>query len=342
MDAGFFITYRAVVRQLAAMPSDFYELRLIHSRTRKPLPIQPFWSGVQLARGALIRLLRLRNREGFDVYIRPFAGQRNAGYILVDLDTAAADTLDRMRVHGHQPCVVLQTSPGHLQAWIRVSPTRLEPGIATAIGRHLAHAYDADLASSDWRHLGRLAGFTNQKPVRRGPHGYAPWIKLLHAQAQIATQGLSLVQTVERQPSVALPPPSSTPDPPTTCPAHLTPAAPHPSLTLLSPQAATAIYQRFLHRLRIPQRFPQPDWSIADLWIAKALLRCRTPAAQVEAILRLGSPRFPRRHACPEDYLARTLHRAALEVQAARFLARLPRGCVETSDPADHSLRDMA
>ena len=342
MDAGFFITCRAVSRQLAAMPSDFYELRLIHHRTRKPLPIQPFWSAVQLARGALIRLLRLRNREGFDIYLRPFAGQQNAGYILVDLDTAAADTLDRMRAHGHQPCLILQTSPGHLQAWIRVSPTPLEPGVATAIGRHLAHVYDADLASSDWRHLGRLAGFTNQKPARRGPHGYAPWIKLLHAQAQIATQGLSLVQTVERQLSAALPPHSSTADPPTTCPAHLTPASPHPGLALLSPQAATAIYQRFLNRLRIPQRFPQPDWSIADFWIAQALLRCRIPAAQVEAILRLGSPGFPRRHARPEDYLARTLHRATLEVQRPRFLARPPRGGVGTSDPADPSLRNMA
>ena len=346
MDLGFFITYRAVSRQLAAMPSDFYELRLIHHRSRKPLPIQPFWSAVQLARGALIRLLRLRNRDGFDIYIRPFAGQQNAGYILVDLDTAAADTLDRMRVHGHQPCVVLQTSLGHLQAWIHVSPTPLEPGVATAIGRHLAHAYGGDLASSDWRHLGRLAGFTNQKPARRGPHGYAPWIKLLYAQAQIATQGLSLVQTVERQLSAVLPPHNSTPDPPTTCPAHWTPASPHPSLALLSPQTATAIYQRFLNRLRIPQRFPQPDWSIADFWIAQALLRCRTPAAQVEAILRLGSPGFPRRHARPEDYLARTLHRAALEVQRARFLARPPRGGVETSDPtsdpADPSLRNRA
>jgi hypothetical protein len=97
-----------------------------------------------------------------------------------------------------------------------------------------------------------------------------------------------------------------------------------------------------LNRLRIPQRFPQPDWSIADFWIAKALLRCRTPAAQVEAILRLGSPGFPRRHARPEDYLARTLQRAALQAQRARFLARPPRGGVATSDPADHSLPDMA
>jgi hypothetical protein len=37
-----------------------------------------------------------------------------------------------------------------------------------------------------------------------------------------------------------------------------------------------------LHRLHIPQRFPHPDWSIADLWIAKELLRHGASAAEVK------------------------------------------------------------
>jgi hypothetical protein len=78
-----------------------------------------------------------------------------------------------MRFRGHQPCVVLQTSPGHLQAWIQVSAICLEPATATTIARQLAHIYGGDLASADWRHLGRLAGFTNQKPLRRQSNGPA-------------------------------------------------------------------------------------------------------------------------------------------------------------------------
>jgi hypothetical protein len=35
-----------------------------------------------------------------------------------------------------------------------------------------------------------------------------------------------------------------------------------------------------LHRLRIPERFPTPDWSIADKWIAKELLRRGMSATQ--------------------------------------------------------------
>jgi hypothetical protein len=33
-----------------------------------------------------VPFLRIRNREGCDVYIQPYADNRNAGYILVDLD----------------------------------------------------------------------------------------------------------------------------------------------------------------------------------------------------------------------------------------------------------------
>src|SRR4029453_15068356 len=50
--------------------------------------------------------------------------------------------------------------------------------------------------------------------------------------------------------------------------------------------AACGIYQAWLQRLRIPQRFPHPDWSIADKWIAKELLRQGTPVAAVAELLR--------------------------------------------------------
>lgn len=80
--------------------------------------------------------------------------------------------------------------PATLQAWIRVSAIPLEPAIAGAIAKQLARLYRADLASADWRHLGRLAGFTNQKPLRRQANRYAPWVRLLHAELGLASRGL--------------------------------------------------------------------------------------------------------------------------------------------------------
>jgi RepB DNA-primase from phage plasmid len=306
-DRGLHLTLRAVCRQIAAMPHDLYLIRLIHNPTRRAFPGERLWTAAQLKHPATLRFLRVRNREGCDVYIQPYAENRNPGYILVDLDDRGPEVVQTMRADGLAPCVVLQTSPGHLQVWLHVSTTPLEPALASAIGKQLAWRYGGDLASTDWRHLGRLAGFTNQKPQRRNRRGQAPWVKVLHACAELAAQGTAWVQAANAG-LLALPKQV------------VAPGAHRP--TTNTDSVATGIYADWLHRLRIRERFPQPDWSIADKWIAKELLRHGTAAPQVASILRAGSPGFPRRHAHPEDYLSRTLARATLELEATPFSRR--------------------
>jgi hypothetical protein len=311
-DRGLHLTLLAMRRQLTAMPHELYLIRLIHRQTRRAFPGERLWTAAQLVHPATVRFLRVRNREGCDVYLQPYAeGRRNPGYILVDLDHSSTAMVEAMRTNGHDPCVVLQTSPGNLQVWVQVSATPIEPAVASQIGRQLAHTYGGDLASTDWRHLGRLAGFTNQKPQRRNARGHSPWVKVLHAHAGVAAQGAALLDAAERWLGRHATPP-------------LSPGVALPATAVGATVAGDAaqIYARWLHRLRILERFPQPDWSIADKWIAKELLRTGTPAAHAAAILRGGSPGFPRRHSRPEDYLRRTVARAAWELQALPFSGR--------------------
>ena len=302
------------------MPWDTYLIRLIHHATRKPFPGERLWPAAQLLLESTIRFLRARNREGFDVYFRPYAWDHNAGYILVDLDDVRPAVLTAMRHNGHEPCAVIETSPGHLQAWIRVSLAPLPPKLATPISRHLARLYQGDRASADWRHVGRLAGFTNQKPQRCLPSGLPPWVKLRHAAVGLASQTGALVEAavheLTQRPITSHRWPGG----------HLLQRAPLHSATsidpALAPSEAVAVYQNWLNRLRIPQRFLQPDWSIVDLWIAKELLLQGAPILQVKSILRLASPQFPRGHSDPEDYLRRTLARATRDLTPPSFPAR--------------------
>jgi hypothetical protein len=78
-----------------------------------------------------------------------------------------------MWADGLTPCVVLQTSPGNLQfqVWLRVSTTPLEPAVASSIGKQWALCYGGDLASTDGRPLGLLAGFItkNRSGATGGP-----------------------------------------------------------------------------------------------------------------------------------------------------------------------------
>lgn len=302
-DRGFFLTSHAVRRQLVAMPNDFYFIRLIHGTTRRSCPGERVWDMGQLVRASVLHFLRARNLHGFDVYLLPYADYGNAGYILLDLDHAPAEVLPRMRDHGHEPCVVLQTSPGHLQAWIRVSLTPLEPEVATLISKQLARAYDGDWGSTGWCHLGRLAGFTNQKLERRMASGSAPWVKVLEARPILASAAQDLLgsamQAME-QPAPAALPHSTAPG------LHISPEC------TITPPAAVRIYRSWMQRWHIQERFTPVDWSMVDLWLARQLLAMHISPTQVQAILRLGSPGFPRYHGDPDDYLRRTLARAAL------------------------------
>jgi hypothetical protein len=73
-------------------------------------------------------------------------------------------------------------------------------------------------------------------------------------------------------------------------------------------------------------RQPVTDWSVADYRVARSLLQAGFCGEVVGAVLRGGSPGFPRRHPEPEDYLRRTVSKAAVTTtQWARAGAR----CVE-------------
>jgi len=190
--------------------------------------------------------------------------------------------------------------------------------VATAAGKLLAATYSGDPASTDWRHLGRLAGFTNQKPARRTPAGYGPWVKVVEAKAVFAPDAEALLRSAR---AWASPPPV------------LAATVQDAATDAIAALVAAEIYWDCIERWHIRDRFPQPDWSIVDLWIARRLLALGRTPAQVREILRIASPQFPRRHGNPDDYLHRTVARAAFPC---------PRRTVWTDHARTSSRRDSA
>jgi len=271
------------------------------------------WTVSQLLHPATLHFLRIRNREGYEVYFRPYVGSHNAGYILLDLDQPSPGILRSLRTQGHAPSVVVETSPGKLQAWIRVSREPIPLSLATGISRKLAQLYAADRASADGRHLGRLAGFANRKPQRRQPDGRAPWVKLIYARDCLARDGVTVIESALTERAVCVPAWDHR-----SVPRHASGAV---SGIVPDSTALHTLYQTCLARLRIRERYPSPDWSIADKWIARELLQTGTPTATVAAVLRHGSPGFPRRHADPDDYLRRTIYFAARQLHSPVFPA---------------------
>jgi len=295
-------TLTAMQAHLTAVAWPHYEVRLIDA-ARRVCCTSRYWTAAQLLSAGTVGFLRARNCQGCDVYFRPHAGPQSAGYLLLDFD-AGPCPLAALRAAQHTPCIVVETSSGRQQAWLRVSTQTIRPSWATTMARHLAARYGADLASAEWRHLGRLAGFTNRKPARRQHTGLPPWVRVIWQ----CPRALAVTEDPVDGADIGRP------------------RRPIRRPTNGVVTDAACLYQQALESLRLREHFPQPDWSIADYRVARRLLQRDLSMAGVAEVLRKQSPGFPRSHPDPEDYLRRTVHAAVASLDRTDYFSRAPSG----------------
>jgi hypothetical protein len=178
-------TTATVRAQLAGMGAERYDVGA-YDRPRDEMLLRREWTPAQVE--TAVPWLKRMNAQGRDIYIRPSG---SSGLYLID-DVPAA-TVDRMRAEGDTPAAVIETSPGNHQAWVRVSDTPLSTGEGTAVARDLAERFGGDLSSANWRHMGRVAGFTNRKEEHRQPDGRYPYVRLRDASGDRATEAPTLL-----------------------------------------------------------------------------------------------------------------------------------------------------
>lgn len=188
-------TKLAVHKQVAAMGCTTYEVGMfnLNHQDRKTGEVGErmelrTWSKDTLLKDETIRHLKLKNMQGCNIYIRP-AGEH--GLTLVD-DLKGA-MVDQMKATGFQPAAVVETSPNNYQAWLRHGQD-LSKDISTAAARLCAERFEADPGSADWRHFGRLAGFTNRKPKYQMEDGHFPFVKLREHSGKEYDHGKELIQ----------------------------------------------------------------------------------------------------------------------------------------------------
>lgn len=179
-------SYLAARRQLDAMGVERFEVGI---RDRAGRMLIRTWSKPEVLKS--MAWLKRENARGADVYVRP-AGETNAGLVLVD--DLSRGQLARMKDAGLTPACVTETSPDNFQAWVRVHEGRLEPKLATEVARMVAEEYGGDPNAADWRHFGRLAGLTNNKPQYKDANGRSPYVLSHDSGGRLAPAGPELVQ----------------------------------------------------------------------------------------------------------------------------------------------------
>jgi hypothetical protein len=188
-------TREFVRKQIEAMKSGVFELGLFRLGSApdgldaEMLPRA--WDSETLLRS--IAWLRFENTRGRNIHIRP-QGEHHLSLV----DDLSRSSIDRMKAEGFQPATIVETSPQNFQAWLNHGE-RLTREVGTAVARALASRFESDTKAADWRHFGRLAGFTNQKEKYRQPNGLFPFVRLIESTGEVYSEAGKFVANVREQ-----------------------------------------------------------------------------------------------------------------------------------------------
>ena len=182
-------TTQSVVRkQLSAMGCELFEIGVLHQNAL--MLLRSGWSAEQIE--ASLGWLRRENARGAHIFVRP-----HGPHPLSLVDDLNAEAVTRLTDSGFQPAVVTETSPGNFQVWLNHGRILFDRSFSTQAAKQLARRFGGDSSSADWRHFGRLAGFTNQKPKRRLPTGLPPFVRLHECERRTYTAAREFLEDVK-------------------------------------------------------------------------------------------------------------------------------------------------
>jgi hypothetical protein len=173
-------TTLAIQLQVSAMAPDLFEIGLFNpdAGPTESVMIPRVWCAETILKS--IPWLRLQNRDGRNIYVRP-KGEHHLSLI----DDLTKDSVSMMKARGFNPALLVETSPDNFQAWLK-HPEQLSKEVSTAAARALAEKFNGDRGAADWRHFGRLAGFTNRKAkYLDASTGLYPFVRLIEAEGRV-------------------------------------------------------------------------------------------------------------------------------------------------------------
>ena len=188
-------TGEVVNRQIRSMCSEVFEIGLFRPESGKdasqPEMFLRTWDKESLFRS--LSWLRFQNMNGRNIFIRP-KGEHQLSLI----DDLKPDGISALKTAGFNPALVVQTSPGNFQVWLNHGMA-LSKDLSTAVARTLAEKSGGDTGAADWRHFGRLSGFSNRKEKYRQADGLFPFVRLMEANQAVYPKATEFVAEVRER-----------------------------------------------------------------------------------------------------------------------------------------------
>ena len=295
----------AVRRQLQAMGGAQFEIGVRDNRTGKTIIRQ--WTQAEVENSLF--WLKSQNVQGYNVYVRL---QGSQGLLL--LDDVGLGTIEQMKLDGAEPALVVETSPMNFQAWVRVSNEPIPELEATQIAKVLAQRYNADSNSADYRHFGRLAGFTNPKQSHAQSNGTFPFVLLRESKGKIASnatllrlEAKKLIETQSKAGGGQRP-------------------TQKPTMCVVNGRDPTKAYLELAAQL-IDSYGQDTDYSRVDWMVVKTLLSEGFSAEQIKVAMQESSPSLQeRKKGHVDDYINRTVEKAVKKFSQGDGESKMSKG----------------
>lgn len=177
----------AIQKQIRAMGGEYFDLLI--QKVSSGVKLLRTWSGNEIER--LTGWLKRMNARGHDILIRP-SGEH--GLVLVnDLN---AKEVERLQGSRFAAAAVIQTAPGHHQAWVKLSDQGITPRVRAMVGESLAEKRPGDAEYGAQNAYGYLAGFMNHSSGL-GSHGRQPNVLARDCTGRVGAGGSAYLAQVE-------------------------------------------------------------------------------------------------------------------------------------------------
>ena len=190
---------RQVQQQVSAMGSPRFEVGAIKQGDEEARQLVEVHDAEWFHDAKNLSRLAAWNMKGYHIYIRPY-GDHNLSLV----DDLSAEKVAKMKLDGFEPAVVVETSPGNFQAWVKHAEVfragKLQE--STLAAKMLAEVYGGDDGAAKGRGFGRLAGFTNRKEkYAREANGRKlfPFSKLIEFEGGVYSQAGEFAKAVHQR-----------------------------------------------------------------------------------------------------------------------------------------------
>jgi len=318
------ITHK-ITEQLNALNAEKYRVTLMHETNstftlnQRKNAEEHLYSKSEIKDPVIVRMLNVKNyKESRNIFVTPISSKHDYFFV----DDMTPKSLKAVQKEGYTFSTIVESSPDNFQGVIKTTKGDYSKDELNAFFRALNDRY-GDKKITGQIHPFRLAGFQNMKEKHEQENGRRPFITIHKAVDVVCDHAKKQLEKLRN--SFAAPVNSSVPKS----------AQSYEPVQAFSGLRKDAIMREHIKDFKsgsgaivepadvtfatakyawIQNEYTEPDFSRADLMVARDLAKRGLDNSSIKEVLKSTSPNVDKRHSNLDDYLDRTATKSRFNV----------------------------